>query len=88
MQAALATPGLVLVYEEKPVAAMFSQSCGGRTRTPAELALGTKSYPYFSVVCDYCRRDAARWRRRISRQDAVLLLGKGKAGRLAPWTAA
>lgn len=82
-QAALATRGLVLTYKEKPVVAMFSQSCGGRTRTPAELGLPGKSYPYFSVICDDCHQDPARWTRRVSRQDAALLLGKGEAGRLA-----
>lgn len=80
-QAALATRGMFLTYEEKPVGAMFSQSCGGRTRTPAELGLSSKTYPYFSVVCDYCHQDPVRWTRRISREDAEIL-SKGEAGRL------
>jgi hypothetical protein len=81
--AAIATRGLVITFEEKPVAAMFARSCGGRTRTPAELGLPAKGYPYFAVVCDYCHKNPAHWTRRISRQDAALLLGKGEAGRLA-----
>jgi peptidoglycan hydrolase-like amidase len=77
------TQGLVLTYQEKPFAAMFSRSCGGGTRTPAEIGLPVNGYPYFPVACRYCRDHPQRWTRRISRQDAALLLGKGEAGRLA-----
>jgi stage II sporulation protein D (peptidoglycan lytic transglycosylase) len=77
------THGLVLTYQERPFAAMFSRCCGGRTRTPAEIGLPVNGYPYFSVSCRYCRDHPQRWTRRISRQDAALLLGKGEAGRLA-----
>lgn len=81
--AALATRGLVITFEEKPVAAMFTRSCGGHTRTPSELEIPVNKYPYYSVICDACYKSPTRWTRRISEQDAALLLGKGEAGRLA-----
>jgi len=81
--ATAATRGLVILFEEKPIAAMFTRSCGGRTLTPAELGIPSNAYPYFSVLCDYCYKNPSRWTRRISEQDAERLLGKGEAGRLA-----
>jgi peptidoglycan hydrolase-like amidase len=81
--AALATRGLVIAFDGKPITAMFTRSCGGHTRTPAELGISFNSYPYYSVVCDACYKSPTRWTRRISEQDAARLLGKGEAGRLA-----
>jgi stage II sporulation protein D len=76
------TRGLVLTFEEKPFAAMFSRSCGGHTRTPASVGLPGSGYPYFSVLCDFCYKTPYRWTRRLSLQDAALL-GTGEPGRLA-----
>ena len=81
--AALSTRALVLTYEEKPVTAMFTRSCGGRTRTPAEIRVSQKGYPYFSVHCDFCYSDPHRWTRKVSREDAALLMLRGENGRLA-----
>jgi stage II sporulation protein D len=81
--ASFATLGLVISFEKKLVAAMFTRSCGGRTRTPAELGIPGSGYPYFSVRCDYCYQNPSRWTRRISEHEAARLLGKGEAGRLA-----
>jgi hypothetical protein len=81
--ATAATRGLVILFEEKPIAAMFTRTCGGHTRTPAELGIPSNAYPYFSVQCDYCYKHPSRWTRRISEQDAERLLGNGEAGRLA-----
>jgi peptidoglycan hydrolase-like amidase len=81
-KATAATQGLVLSYDEKPIATMFTRSCGGRTRTPAELGLPTNSYPYFAVLCDICHKNPVRWTRRVSPEDAAIL-AKGEAGRLA-----
>jgi peptidoglycan hydrolase-like amidase len=80
--AARETRGLVLTFQDKPFAAMFSRSCGGRTRTPADVGLPGSRYPYFSVLCDFCYRNPSRWTRRVSSQDAALL-AKGESGRLA-----
>ena len=81
--AATSTQGLVLTYEENPVAAMFTRSCGGRTRTPEEIHVSQKGYPYFSVHCDICYNNPHRWTRKVSRGDAALLRLRGENGRLA-----
>ncbi|MBZ5701535.1 MAG: hypothetical protein LAN84_06780 [Acidobacteriia bacterium] len=78
-----ATRGLLLAWREAPFAAMFTRSCAGRTRTPAELGMPIRDYPYFAVECEFCRKNPARWSRRVSAEDAAHLLGKGEAGRLA-----
>jgi len=82
-EATLATRGLVIAYEGKSIIAMFTRSCGGRTRTPAEVGVSSGSYPYYSVVCDVCYKSPVRWTRQISEQEAARLIGKGEAGRLA-----
>ncbi|MBS1841997.1 MAG: SpoIID/LytB domain-containing protein [Acidobacteria bacterium] len=82
-QAAAATQGLILTFEGRPVATMFTRSCGGRTRTPQELGLPQAAYPYFSVACDACEKDPVRWTRALSEEDAALLPAMGENGRLA-----
>jgi len=81
--AAAATEGLVLTYEGKPIVAMFTRSCGGHTRTPREVGLPEGSYPFFSALCDSCYKDPFRWTRKVSREDAALLILRGENGRLA-----
>jgi hypothetical protein len=81
-RAVLATRGLALVYREHTVAAMFTRSCGGRTRTPQEVGLSNNEYPYFSAVCDYCVRHPKRWVRRVTQADAADLQERGEASRL------
>jgi len=80
-KAAAATQGLVLTYEDKPVAAMFTRSCSGHTRTPEGIGLPRSGYPYFSVACDFCYQNPVRWTRKVSREDAALL-SHGENGRL------
>jgi len=53
-RAAQRTRGLVLAYRGAPIAALFSASCGGKTRSLADPSPG--QYPYFAVDCPYCRR--------------------------------
>jgi stage II sporulation protein D len=81
--ATVATRGLVITFEEKPIAAMFTRSCAGHTRTPAELGISFNNYPYYSVACDACDKSPKRWSCRISEQEAARLAGKGEGGRLA-----
>jgi stage II sporulation protein D len=81
-RAASETQGLVLAYKGKAFAAMFTRSCGGRTRTTSEDRLPGGSYPYFAVRCDYCRANPVWWTRKLSVQDAATA-AKGEAGRLA-----
>jgi stage II sporulation protein D len=82
-QATAATRGLVLTYDDKPVAAMFTRSCGGDTRTPAEISLPSAGYPYYAVRCEICYKNPVRWTRTLSREDAALLLSQGENGRIA-----
>jgi stage II sporulation protein D len=81
-KAVAATRGLVLAYDSEPFAAMYTRSCGGHTRTPAELGLPSASYPYYSVQCTYCRAHPVRWVRRLSAQDAAGLRSSDEAARL------
>ena len=81
-KAASETQGLVLAYKGKAFAAMFTRSCGGRTRTTSEDRLPGGSYPYFAVRCGYCQANPVRWTRKLSVQDAATA-EKGEAGRLA-----
>jgi peptidoglycan hydrolase-like amidase len=60
--AARQTRGLTLHFRGEIVAAMFSASCGGRTRTLADLGIVSEGYPYYSVEDAYCDRKAKRWR--------------------------
>lgn len=80
--AAEETLGVILTYAEKPFAAMYTRSCGGHTRTPKEIGMPAGAYPYFSVQCDLCYKNPVKWTRRVSAEDAALLLQKGEAGRL------
>lgn len=81
-RAAQATRGLVLGYRDQAVAAMFTRRCGGRTRTPQEVGMSSREYPYFPVACDYCLRHPLPWTRRVSSSDAGDLRKRGEASRL------
>lgn len=81
-RAAAATRSLVLSYRSQPVAAMYTRSCAGRTRTPGEVGLSQGAYPYYSVECTYCRAHPARWSSRISAQNAALLRASDESARL------
>ena len=81
-RAAAATKGLVLQYDARTIAAMFTRSCAGRTLAAAQIGLTSSRYPYYSVVCDFCSRNPIRWTRVLTHEDAALLLKNGEAGRL------
>ena len=76
------TDGLVLAYHDHAVAAMFTRSCGGRTRTPHEVGMSSHGYPYFPATCDYCLRNPTRWASRVSPAEAGNLSEHGEASRL------
>lgn len=80
--AVAATSGLVLAYESHPFAAMYTRSCSGRTRTPAELGLSSAAYPYFSVECAYCRTHPTLWSSYIPTHDANSLHVSDESSRL------
>jgi stage II sporulation protein D len=70
--AARRTSGLVLQFRDPAderattLAAMYSRSCGGRTRTLAELGLPARGYPYYAVECAFCRAHPERWQRDLA----------------------
>jgi len=76
------TNGLILTYRKQPVAAMYSRSCGGRTRTLQQLGLPAANYPYHSVDCVYCRNHPERWQARFAPEDAELLRQSREVSRL------
>jgi peptidoglycan hydrolase-like amidase len=82
-RAVKATQDLVITYDGKPVAAMFTRSCGGRTLTPPDIGIPSGTYPYFAVVCDFCSKNPVRWSRRLTLEDATLLADHREAERLA-----
>ena len=59
--AASETKGLILVHTGAPLAALFSASCGGRTRTLAEAGMAAEGYPYYAVECRPCETSASHW---------------------------
>jgi stage II sporulation protein D len=81
-RAARATHGLVLAYRQQTIAAMFTRSCGGRTRSPEEVGMPHQAYPYFAVVCNYCQQNPWRWARRVTQSEASDLEKRGEAARL------
>jgi stage II sporulation protein D len=81
-RAVAATRDLVLTYDSFPFAAMYTRSCSGHTRTPAELGLSPAAYPYYSVECKYCRAHPVRWSSRVSAQDAATLRTSDESARL------
>ncbi len=93
-RAATATRGLVLTHATRVVPAYYSASCGGRTRTLAELGLPAEDYPYYSVECAHCRLHAEEWERRLEEEDALPLLANEnrersrlEVGRRLGWSA-
>jgi stage II sporulation protein D len=80
--AVAATRDLVLAYDSHPLAAMYTRSCGGRTRTPAEVGLSPAAYPYYSVECKFCRTHPVRWSSRISAQNSAMLRSSDESARL------
>ncbi len=61
-----ATQGLVLEFLGRPLAAMYSSRCGGRTRSLREAGMEPgEGYPYYGVQCTWCRQHPLAWRTRI-----------------------
>ncbi len=47
------------------------------------MGLSSHTYPYFSVVCEYCLRHPSNWVRRVSTVEAAELREHGEGSRLA-----
>jgi hypothetical protein len=55
---------VLLWHETEIVAAMYSRSCSGTTKTLAELGRDPKSsYPFYAVACPYHRAHPETWTR-------------------------
>lgn len=66
MSAVEATRGLVIEYQDKPLGAMYSSRCGGRTRSLRDVGMDPgEGYPYYSVQCGWCQRHPLVWHGRI-----------------------
>ena len=72
MAAVNATRSMILSYQRKPLAAMYSSRCGGRTRSLRDVGMDPRDgYPYFAVDCVWCRRHPVRWQSRVAADDAT-----------------
>lgn len=71
--AASATSGLVLKYQGKVLAPMFTRACAGKTHSAKEIGLPGGGYPFFAVQCERCRRDPLQWREAVSVSEAASL---------------
>jgi stage II sporulation protein D len=87
------THGLALYYGGEPVAALYTASCGGKTRTLADVGLESGGYPFFRVVCAYCQRHAPEWTAHIEAGPVAELLSAHRsenarlvAGRQKGWS--
>jgi stage II sporulation protein D len=70
------THGLVLTYHGVPFAPYYSAACGGRTRTPADVGLPVRDYPYRATSCPICQKEEPPWERRIPFALAAELLNR------------
>jgi stage II sporulation protein D len=73
-QAAVETRGMILTYRGAKLPALYSASCGGRTRSLAEAGLPAQNYPYYAVDCPYCQHHSRAWGTRLRLDQAALLL--------------
>jgi hypothetical protein len=80
--AAADTRGLVLLHAGEVLAALFSSSCGGRTRTLAEAGMAAQGYPYYAVDCPSCRASAPEWESSLAAAYAARLENRSEANRI------
>jgi stage II sporulation protein D len=76
------TRGLILTWHGKPLAAMYSSRCGGKTKTLQEIGSPVRGYPYFEVECPYCRRHPYAWTRALNPAGADALSRSAEHQRL------
>jgi stage II sporulation protein D len=92
-KAARETQEMVLMFrnqnsDEKPLAAMYARSCGGRTRTLTEIGVRSDdSYPYYSVACRYCIRHPEEWHRQLNAQPTRTERERLEWNRVHGWSA-
>ncbi len=65
LRALQATGQAVLVHDGKPLEALFTRSCSGRTLTSRAAGMAESDYRYEAVECPACSRRATTWSRRF-----------------------
>jgi peptidoglycan hydrolase-like amidase len=50
-KAAEQTRDIIVAYQGRPIEALYSANCGGKTRTLADAGWNAEPYPYFAVDC-------------------------------------
>jgi peptidoglycan hydrolase-like amidase len=76
-----------LVYAGHTLAAMYSSSCGGHTRTLVELGLPVSGYPYYAVACEPCMRNPERWSRAAQLKSGLTERDRLANNRIRGWAA-
>ena len=67
-QAVTATSGMVLFWQQHPIATLYSSRCGGQTHSLGDLGMNPRgSYPYYAVQCAWCRAHPIHWQTRLDR---------------------
>lgn len=79
-KAAEETRDLVLAYQGRTIAALYSANCGGRTRTLEEAGWNAEAYPYFAVDCPL-RGAVAGHRLGMCQEGAAQMARNGKTFR-------
>jgi hypothetical protein len=64
------------------LAALFSASCGGRTRTLAEAGMAAEGYPYYAIECLPCQTGAPDWERSLPASYSTLLENHFESSRI------
>jgi peptidoglycan hydrolase-like amidase len=79
-KAAEETRDLIVAYQGRPVAALYSANCGGRTRTLEDAGWNAEPYPYFAVDCPV-RGPVAGHRIGMCQEGAAQMARNGKTFR-------
>jgi len=79
-KAAEETRGLVVAYQGRAIAALYSANCGGRTRTLEDAGWNAEAYPYFAVDCPV-RGAVAGHRIGMCQEGAAEMARKGRTFR-------
>jgi len=79
-KAAEETRDLVVAYQGRPIAALYSANCGGKTRTLEEAGWNAEPYPYFAVECPV-RGAVAGHRIGMCQEGAAQMARTGKSFR-------
>jgi peptidoglycan hydrolase-like amidase len=74
------TRDLVVAYQGRPIAALYSANCGGKTRTLEQAGWNQEAYPYFAIECPV-RGEASGHRIGMCQEGAAQMARDGKTFR-------